>query len=129
MGESLPKVSYLTLLDKCMLTAFAFVFLSGAESFLVFVLDKHGAVDAAAAIDYWMSVLMPVFYLAINVMLTFRGFRYRWLIMNDKDSEAYVFTPFLACNAPCLLFSVLALNSRAFPFFPFLLQIQGKCRA
>ena len=89
VGESLPKISYLTLLDKCMLIAFAFVFLSGAESFVVFVLDKRGSTEAAGAIDYWMSVLLPALYLALNVALTFKGFRYRWLIMNDKDSAAY----------------------------------------
>jgi len=42
VGEALPKISYLTLLDKAMLVAFAAIFLSGFESFLSYVLHKNG---------------------------------------------------------------------------------------
>ena len=48
VGEALPKISYLTLLDKAMLVAFAAIFLSGFESFLSYVLHKNGTGTASA---------------------------------------------------------------------------------
>jgi len=53
VGESLPKVPYLTLLDKLMLYAFFFIFLGGVESTVVFLFKKHGQDELSASIDLW----------------------------------------------------------------------------
>ncbi|GMH64003.1 hypothetical protein TrLO_g8105 [Triparma laevis f. longispina] len=79
--EALPKVPYLTLLDKLMLLAFCFIFLGGLETVIArfhsFKVDE---------ISLW---LFPTVYFSINLYYLGKGLRYRFLLINDKDSEAY----------------------------------------
>ena len=90
VGETLPKISYLTLLDKFMLNAFLFIFLTGAESFLVFLVAKRGNVDEAERIDDYCAIWMPVVYLGSTFFQLWHGIHFRWKLMTDKNSEEYL---------------------------------------
>jgi hypothetical protein len=62
--ESVPKVSYLTVLDKFVLLNFGLLFVIAVESFIVYVVNKpqYGdSPDVALRIDQFFMPLMPLF--------------------------------------------------------------------
>lgn len=64
-----------------MLLAFCFIFLGGLET--VIARFHSSKVDK---ISLW---LFPTVYFSINLYYLGKGLRYRFLLINDKDSEAY----------------------------------------
>ena len=64
-GESLPRVSYLTILDKILLLCFFFQFLVAGQSFLVFLVGKSSKPTAAVidAISFWA---IPILFVALK---------------------------------------------------------------
>jgi len=89
VGESLPKVPYLTLLDKLMLLAFFFIFLGGVESLVVLLAARHGKGDLQKKIDMWSAIFFPIVYFGLNLYYLMSGIRYRMILINNKDSEEY----------------------------------------
>ena len=64
-SESLPKISYLTLLDKMMLFSFIMLFATALESFVSYILIVWADRPAAA---YWVDIGSAIAYPALYLM-------------------------------------------------------------
>ena len=61
VNDKLPKVSYLTLLDKSLLGTFVLLFLTALESWMVFIFDTYwGMRDIAIIVDRISWGLFPM---------------------------------------------------------------------
>ena len=87
VGESLPKVPYLTLLDKLMLLAFLFIFLAGVESLIA--KNLHNSHGKGMALDAACVVLFPTAYFGLNAFVLGMGIRYRYRLIKDPTGEEY----------------------------------------
>lgn len=113
-GMDLPKVSYLTLLDKLMLIAFFAQFLGGFESFVVYLIDRRRVVELSsmtvmppAACAAWFTpsvngcalstadridmicfIIFPIGFILANVAFVFYAKRKRAQSRNASKQEA-----------------------------------------
>lgn len=72
-GQDLPKVSYLTIMDKMMLLGFAILFLTSVESFIAFLIAKGGNKELAEKIDWISFFVFPSAYVLTLAILTAFG--------------------------------------------------------
>lgn len=87
VGESLPKVPYLTLLDKLMLIAFLFIFLAGVESLVAKNLQTSH--DKGKTLDFICCIGFPLGYFGLNFFTLGMGISYRYRLINDRTGEEY----------------------------------------
>lgn len=85
-GQDLPKVSYLTIMDKYMLLGFVTLFFVGVESFMVFVMatGDDPDPDTAKKIDDWCMILFPCAYVCLMGFLSFTGLWNRFKLLGFR---------------------------------------------
>jgi Neurotransmitter-gated ion-channel ligand binding domain len=75
-NDKLPRVPYLTILDRIILVFFAFVFFTAVESFAVYYIsnDRYGgSMELAEQIDLWSNLVFPVCLVVIIGCLIVHG--------------------------------------------------------
>ena len=90
INSSLPKVGYLTAMDKYIITAYtygltlaltyrsllaSYVVSSLIESVLVYSVQEKHSKDGAATFDYWMLVVFPTTFILFNLIWYFHYMR------------------------------------------------------
>ena len=92
VNNSLPKISYLTILDKVMLLCFAAIFFVGLESFAVYLLSKYGGdknadeddVDGGGrSIDMHMRYVYPLVFVACQARVAWGAVATRARLIGD----------------------------------------------
>jgi hypothetical protein len=86
VGESLPKVPYLTLLDKLMLISFLFIFLGGLESLVSRNYARSSPSDPGL-VDTVALIVFPLAYFGLNFFFLVKGLRYRFKLMNARGEK------------------------------------------
>ncbi len=71
VGNSLPRIAYLTRLDTIFILTYAFIALAVVESIVASYWDDHGRGEAALRLDRYARVLFPLTYLGIYAFLLF----------------------------------------------------------
>lgn len=79
-GQDLPKVSYLTVMDKFMLLGFLMLFAAGVENWMAFLIAKNGDKDLAEQIDKGCLVAYPILYAIAMIHFVSIGLMERWKV-------------------------------------------------
>ena len=96
VNNSLPKISYLTILDKVMLLCFAAIFFVGLESFAVYLLSKYGGdknadeddVDGGGrSIDMHMRYVYPLVFVACQARVAWGAVATRARLIGDPAAQ------------------------------------------
>jgi len=83
-NDSIPKLGYLTSMDKFSVACFFMLFLSGCETAVVFWVHYwRGAEDLAVLIDTFACIVYIPLYLAIYAWEGYRSFSKRRLMNNQ----------------------------------------------
>lgn len=87
VNDALPKISYLTVLDRVMLFAFTTIFLAGVESFIVFLVYDHGKSKIADRIDMVTQILYPVVFILGLVRIVYTPISARVGLISDPTKQ------------------------------------------
>ncbi len=68
VGNMLPRIPYLTRLDRFLVGATLLVFLAFAEAVITTTLNRHGRTELSARIDRWSRVAFPMVFATIVVL-------------------------------------------------------------
>jgi hypothetical protein len=87
VNDALPKVSYLTVLDKLLLSAFGAIFFVLLESFVVFNLDKNGKTSLAESIDGAARVLYPIVFITCVMIFLRQAVSRRYALVTNPEAQ------------------------------------------
>ncbi|GAB4270323.1 MAG TPA: hypothetical protein DIU37_02310 [Opitutae bacterium] len=65
VSTMLPKVSYLTFLDKILIGTYIYIMLAAIESSLRHIFSRNGREELAYKIDYWCRPIFPLTYVLL----------------------------------------------------------------
>lgn len=78
VAQELPKVSYLTIMDRMMLVGFFVLFMVGVENWLVYIIVKEWEErDTAETIDRWCQFMLPSIYTLCMIAMIAHGMLHR----------------------------------------------------
>jgi hypothetical protein len=88
IGDKVPKVPYLTLLDKIILSNFVLLFIIAIESFAVFLLyseDGYNDIVSAKAVDSYSKVILPAVCVLVNLLFVLQGVAQRKYLVSYRQ--------------------------------------------
>ena len=65
----LPRISYLTFLDKILIGTYIYVMLAALQSAIQHIIKNSGRASLAAKIDYWCRPIFPLSYVLLWIVL------------------------------------------------------------
>ena len=98
VNGSLPRISYLTVMDKVLLICFGIIFFVSLESFFVFLLTKYGnddndddndnsGSDRAKNVDFHVRYLHPLLFLACQARVAWSAVATRARLVGDPAAQ------------------------------------------
>ena len=91
VNDSLPRISYLTVLDKAMLICFGAIFFIGLESFVVYLLVKPSSSSrsrsVAKIVDTHMRWIYPLLFIFAQSIVAWNAVNRRAKLISDPEAQ------------------------------------------
>ena len=91
VNDSLPRISYLTVLDKAMLICFGAIFFIGLESFVVYLLVKPPSSSrsrsVAKIVDTHMRWIYPLLFIFAQSIVAWNAVNRRAKLISDPEAQ------------------------------------------